>query len=176
MSGPDADVRRAVVDDAETIALIHGRAMRAAYRHLLPSSYLDREDFVQSETDRLATSLSRTESTVHIWLAPSDAPCGYVVCGPSLEDDGASDWGAVYDLFVDPSRWGRNVGRGLLEAAEADLAGRGCRTAILHVYKDNTEARAFYERLGWRADGREFNSGPPFELETLRYRTGLGTA
>jgi len=111
---------------------------------------------------------------VRTWLVSADEqPCGYVVCGPSVEDDGASHWGAVYDLFVDPDHWGRGIGRVLIGAAREDLSERGSRTAILHTYKDNAEARAFYERLGWWADGREFSSGPPFELDTLRYRMEL---
>jgi len=47
-------------------------------------------------------------------------------------------------LFVDPAFTGRGAGRALLREAEA----RGTRT--LECFRDNPQARRFYERAGWR--------------------------
>lgn len=47
-------------------------------------------------------------------------------------------------LFVDPRRIGRGAGRRLLRHVER----RGVRT--LECFRDNLQARRFYERAGWR--------------------------
>ena len=47
-------------------------------------------------------------------------------------------------LFVEPRRVGRGTGRRLLRACER----RGVRS--LECFRDNLQARRFYERAGWR--------------------------
>ena len=61
------------------------------------------------------------------------------------------------NLFVVPSRWGSGVADALHDAAVA--AG----TRQLDVMEENARARRFYERHGWRLDGRrEHSEYPPF--------------
>ena len=47
-------------------------------------------------------------------------------------------------LFVAPDRQGRGVGRALLSAAQMEGA------VSLECFRDNHQARRFYERAGWR--------------------------
>jgi putative acetyltransferase len=63
------------------------------------------------------------------------------IVGFSLVRDGHIDM-----LFVDPAAQSRGVGKALLAGCEAV----GART--LECFRDNHEARAFYERHGWRLD------------------------
>lgn len=51
--------------------------------------------------------------------------------------------GHIDMLFVDPATQARGVGKALLAAAEA----AGARS--LECFRDNLEARAFYEKHGW---------------------------
>ena len=171
---PDTGVkiRLARPSDAESLARVHVTAMRVAYRHLMPADFLDSADRIDNETAEFVDRMSEPESNVRVWLAESRAEtCGYVVTGPSFETDGAPDWAALY-APVTPAFWKRGVGRAT-EAASSDLTERGFHHAVLYVYRDNLEARAFDDRLGWRADGKEFSSGQPFHLDTLRYKVSL---
>jgi ribosomal protein S18 acetylase RimI-like enzyme len=71
-------------------------------------------------------------------------------------------WGVLDNLAVG-RRWRRRgVGRALTLAAEAWALQRGAQWLELVVYDFNTEARAFYEALGYR-------------LATLKLRKPLGT-
>jgi GNAT superfamily N-acetyltransferase len=58
------------------------------------------------------------------------------------------------DLFVTEAARGRGVGAGLVEAAIARAAGRGCRRVELDVSDGNPAALALYERFGF-ATGKE---------------------
>jgi GNAT superfamily N-acetyltransferase len=62
--------------------------------------------------------------------------------------------GYVSHLYVHPERWGEGIASGLLELAEAAMTDDGYTRAILWT-PTGAPARRFYERCGWREDGRE---------------------
>jgi ribosomal protein S18 acetylase RimI-like enzyme len=57
--------------------------------------------------------------------------------------------GHVADIVVAKAGEGRGVGRALLDAAERWSTGHGYRLLTLHVFSENTHARAVYERVGY---------------------------
>jgi len=79
--------------------------------------------------------------------------------------------GYVSHLYVHPDRWGRGVASGLLELAETAMREAGHDRAILWTPTD-APARGFYERCGWRPDGRERWSGE-LQLPMVGYEKHL---
>jgi GNAT superfamily N-acetyltransferase len=71
-------------------------------------------------------------------------------------DEGAAVPGVGYvsHLYVEPSRWDGGIASGLLELAESAMQETACERAILWT-PTAAPARRFYERCGWRLDGRE---------------------
>lgn len=71
-------------------------------------------------------------------------------------DEGQELPGVAYvsHLYVEPSRWGRGIARGLLELAEEAMRNRDFVRALLWT-PTAAPARGFYERCGWTFDGRE---------------------
>ena len=64
--------------------------------------------------------------------------------------DGHRGW--VYYVAVDPSARGRDLGRQIMRAAERWLRQRGAVKVQLMVRAGNTEALAFYDRVGYSAE------------------------
>jgi GNAT superfamily N-acetyltransferase len=62
--------------------------------------------------------------------------------------------GYVSHLYVEPSRRGHGIGGGLMGTAEKAMRAGGCTSSILWT-PEGAPARGFYERCGWRRDGRE---------------------
>ena len=62
--------------------------------------------------------------------------------------------GYVSHLYVHPDRWGEGIARALLELAETAMREADHTHAILWT-PTGALARGFYERCGWRGDGRE---------------------
>lgn len=60
--------------------------------------------------------------------------------------------GWIHYLAVSPERRRLGIGRALMEEAERRLRALGCPKINLQVRKDNTEAGAFYARIGFRED------------------------
>ncbi|MFD4787316.1 GNAT family N-acetyltransferase [Streptomyces sp. NPDC058459] len=65
----------------------------------------------------------------------------------------------LYALYADPAHIGTGVGRVLLAEALACTAGRP--RVLVRVLRDNTRARRFYERAGFRPDGAEDGASVP---------------
>jgi len=78
----------------------------------------------------------------------AEKPLGYLLHTPAYDSDTAQRGIFVIDLWVRP--WTRRLGVGrLLMTAAADLAKqRGGSFLFWSVYKPNTLARQFYDKLG----------------------------
>jgi GNAT superfamily N-acetyltransferase len=63
------------------------------------------------------------------------------------------DW--LEDLWIAKGHRGRHLGARLLAIAEQEIAARGFARARLRVVAENTAARDFYARHGWR-EGRRY--------------------
>jgi ribosomal protein S18 acetylase RimI-like enzyme len=57
-------------------------------------------------------------------------------------------------IAVDPARWGSGLATELLCSAAGEMRDAGYAEAYLWCGESNARARRFYEREGWREDGR----------------------
>lgn len=166
------ELRGAEATDARGIAAVHVRAWQAAYSGLLPATVLD------------SLSVGQREAQWRQWLGERDASFTRVAeiegriagfCSaatPSRDDDADMNTAEIAALYVAPDLWRRGVGRALLDAALIELRARGYQEATLWVLDGNTQGRAFYEALGWRADGAEKTHDDDGYKE-VRLRTSL---
>ena len=70
----------------------------------------------------------------------------------------------LYDIFIDPAMHGRGLGKILLKACEEESVKNRCLTVHLEVRTDNTDAIAFYKKMGYHEIGTEddyYNDGSP---------------
>ncbi|WP_168014129.1 GNAT family N-acetyltransferase [Halomonas salinarum] len=144
-------IRTAEEADAAEVARIHVETWRIAYAGIVPDSHLaclnkeDREDWW---TRTLSNSIEGTRLAV----LPDGAVVGWTSFGPSRDDDGQGV-GELYAIYLDHSRWGQGMGRGLLDDAVLQLMNKGYRSITLWVLEENLHARRFYEMAGFHLDG-----------------------
>ena len=79
-------------------------------------------------------------------------------------------------LFVLPCEWGSGVADRLHDAAVQRLRGWGGGHCRLSVLEENPRARRFYERRGWRLDGRRTRTPFPPHPTMVGYTLRLGAA
>jgi GNAT superfamily N-acetyltransferase len=151
-------IRPAAGRDAAAIARIYVDAWRSSYAAILPHRVL-----IGMSCERQAREWSwvignRAEAQPVIVAAEADGGVvGFASFGaarpagrPASRDfDGDRDAkvGEAYTLYVQPEFQERGIGRRLLAAAFAAMAGRGYGRGFLWVLRDNP-ARYFYERVG----------------------------
>lgn len=62
--------------------------------------------------------------------------------------------GQVLSIHVEPVLTNRGIGRHLINHAVDELGATGCSRVTLWVVVSNPQSRGFYERLGWKSDGK----------------------
>lgn len=139
-------VRRAVVEDAPSIARINVAAWRSAYVGIVPDEYLSAMS-TEQRTPRWQQILS-TPGPYATFLAldADDAVAGYCSLG-------AQDSAELMAIYVDPARHRTGAGRAVHDAAIAWLRESDFDQAGLWVFAANERARAFYTAHGWAPDG-----------------------
>ncbi len=166
------------VQDAAGITTVHVRSWQAAYKGILPETYLDA--LGEDEASRRARWRVRIgapdDPRTKTWVAVSEGRvAGFAVSGHGRDEDVGPEVGELQAIYVDPNAWGAGAGSAHMRTAIRHLTDSGYSEAILWVFEENTQARGFYERHGWKVDG----STHIFERETtetleVRYRRPLG--
>ena len=161
------EVRDADVDDADAIATAHIDAWRAGYRGVVPDEYLDAEEFASSRRDRwrswswqqipesrlfVVTLQGRVVGFGH--AGPEQVAAHGIETPESERGDGEAR-GEIYGFYLHPAAWGSGGAGALMSRCEEFLRDEGFASATLWVLRDNPRARAFYEKAGWRATGKE---------------------
>lgn len=99
-------------------------------------------------------ALDRVESGEVDYLVVR-APSGYPIAKGGIDYASKPGTGTLTQLSTADELQGRGIGAHLIAVAEQRMRQRGVHTAELGVEDDNPRARALYERLGYRAVGRQ---------------------
>jgi GNAT superfamily N-acetyltransferase len=128
-------VRAAHEDEAGLLLAIQREAAIAAYAHVFPQ---ERYPFPDAAI-RAEWEAALRDPEVEVYVT-DDEPLGTVSIGH----------GYLRTLYVVPAAWRRGIGSALHDHALARLRERGVGEARLWTLAENSVARAFYERRGWR--------------------------
>jgi len=144
--------------DAEDLARVHVAAWRETYRGLLPDAYLARLS-EQGHARRFLRALIRPgPDEVTLAAADRGGLVGYAQGGPSRR--GAPGEAEVATLYLVRAAQGVGLGRRLLADMARALAGRGARSLVISVLRENAAARGFYEHLGGEPEPPRAEPGP----------------
>ena len=149
-------------DEAEALFELYRRTALVAYAHVFPPErYPFPDDAVRASWRDVVARHGRGHQVA---VAEEEATVvGAVVAAP----------GTLEHLFVVPERWGTGVADALHEAALAVSREAGAAACRLEVLEENRRARRFYERRGWRLDGRRRQGEFPPHLAVVGYSLPL---
>jgi GNAT superfamily N-acetyltransferase len=157
-------IRNAVLEDLDAIVTVHTQA-RAAY-YLEAGSSQQEIDPPGSAEKRRKTWAGLLRSDAHVLCALwADRVVGIALMAPAkpalaetdaaAEPETAATAGELYALHILRSHWGRGVGSRLHSAYVEYLQSSSLSTGELEVWDRNSRARTFYDRRGWKLDGRQ---------------------
>jgi ribosomal protein S18 acetylase RimI-like enzyme len=148
----EAHIRRATQDDAKIIAQLGVAAWRESYAALMPPEALDALD-VEKQAARWREIFRANDGdgvcAVFLVSGEGESPCGFGACGrqrsPRLAEAGfpVEFWG----LYLLRRAQRRGIGRALMGAMAKHLIAHGFSCASVWVFRDNPDARLFYEAL-----------------------------
>lgn len=167
-------LRQARPSDARGIAQVHIASWQEAYRGILPDRVLDNLAVEQS------ASVWEARLNEGAWqvlvFERENSITGFASFGPSRDENADErEVGEIYTVYVDPQQWRNGYGSALAQAAMDALAEQGFSEVALWVLRKNEQAKAFYEAMGFEADGAQkvVTRRDGTELHEARYRRSL---
>ena len=166
-------IRRAGPDDVGTVARIHVASWQVADRGIMPDDVIVRTDVAYRTTFWRARIVDH-EGPVFLLEAEGRPVAFCQMIATKDADDDPKRVGHITSLHVLPDVRGSGYGRRLLEHALREFRRRGFTEVTLWVLEENRKARAFYERMGFMADGGR-KSYPGTTVPEVRYRAHIAT-
>ncbi len=154
----EAQIRLATVQDADAIARVLVDAWRESYASLMPPEALERLN-VEEQASRWRETIQAcsedSAGTVIVAGRLGEAVFGFGACGrqrsPRLQDAGFPvEFSSLYLLR---RAQGRGLGRALMQLMATHLTKNGFASASAWVFRDNFDARRFYEAVGGERTG-----------------------
>lgn len=134
-------VRQARSDEVEDLFRLQRSSALAGFAHIFNPN----EHPFPDEAERIRWSEYVGSPNVTVLVAESaDVSVGVAVI----------DGGVLERLFVAPGQWGKGIGSLLHDAVVDFMRGKGWPESQLWVLEENHQARTFYEKRGWKLDGR----------------------
>lgn len=166
-------VRRAVESDARAIAEVHVASWKAAYRGMLPDSFLDRLDAEKGVP--VWTNIVKNPDIDTFVAVAGDRVVGFATLHSSRDCDADGNTGEISAIYVAPGAWRQGYGRSLMNAVLKQAKDKGFRSITLWVLEPNHRARRFYEALGFSTDGstKTEKMSDNVALNEVRYRIDL---
>ncbi len=146
-------VRSAVYKDLSRIAEIHVFGWRNAYRGIVTDDFLFNKLSVRNSLERYEKKWEMTNDKFYV-NEDNGIINGFMIFG-SCRDSDKPEAFELYAIYVEPLMLHQGIGRKLLEKFESIGIESGYSENIVWVFKENIQARKFYEKMGYKEEGKE---------------------
>jgi ribosomal protein S18 acetylase RimI-like enzyme len=167
-----ATLRRATIEDADTVSSLGARTFTETFAHLYPTQ--DLETFLAYAYGLERTRNDLADPAKAAWLLEDDGEAiGYALAGPCglPHPDARPEHGELYRIYVLKSHQGGGRGSMLLNTALDWLEKDGPRPLWIGVWSENFGAQKLYGRLGFEKVGEyHFPVGDTKDLEFILRR------
>ena len=162
------NIRKAIPADAPAIARLLVLAWQKAYRGILSDARLASQN-VDERTQKIQNGIAtRLDFRYHVLEADGDI-AGISLCCPCSDADLTKAL-EIQAFYIHPHYQRQGLGRILMRHTLADLRASGDAAIALWVLKENHNARAFYEQMGFMADSAEKLLAHLDNAPVVRYR------
>ncbi|MCQ4924548.1 GNAT family N-acetyltransferase [Tissierella carlieri] len=161
------EIRRARIEDAESLANIIVESWRSAYIDIIPKDEIVR--FLDKERRQKQFEKFIQDDEIILLGTCDDIPSGLVFANKD-NDEGLERCGAIYSIYLLEEYWGKGLATKLMDEIINILKKEGCKRASLWVFESNIRARTFYEKHGFIFDGtKKYShfSNKPIELRYI---------
>lgn len=140
-------IRPMTVLDAKEVAVIHTESWQYAYKGIVPQDYLDAID-ADKRAVNWAKGIEEDSNLIRLVAVEEGKILGFA-CGLNTRDKQNPHMEAeLWAIYVSPKEINKKVGSTLFEAFKTSLLEKNMMTMNIWVFKDNHNARKFYEKMG----------------------------
>lgn len=147
------DIRLADKKDIPVIAEIINDTWKVAYKDIVPESDMINYTDKTRRENQIADFIDKGEPVFYI-ANNNSIDCG-IISYKKYEENDYSDCAYIMQLYVLPESQKTGVGKALMEHINNVIREKGYKRIILNTLEKNSNARAFYEKLGYVYIGAE---------------------
>lgn len=145
-------VRLATENDALNIATIHVTSWQKVYENKIHASILANLS-IEKRAQQWRAIISKNIPVLVLEFGEDIA--GFSCLCPARDNDlNATQCGEITAIYLKPTVWRQGLGKLLCLASFEKLAAMNFSEVILWVLAENTQARKFYEAMGFRDAGK----------------------
>lgn len=161
----EVNIRLAILDDAKYCANIHAASWNFAYSDIVAKEIIDKHN---SRWPMIWDKLLINNIDSHYVIKLDDLIIGFLTITVARDDDLNESFYEIVGLYLVPEHIGAGYGKQTMDWIKKEIKSRGYDKISLWVLEENNRARRFYEKLGFKADGKIKPSGLAETLE-VRY-------
>jgi ribosomal protein S18 acetylase RimI-like enzyme len=141
----EVKVRRAALEDADSIAVVQVESWRKTYAGILPEAYLES---LNIEKHAMIWRQIMREARMFVFVAEDSwGIFGFISGGPIREPMEGYD-AELYAIYLMPARQRRGVGQELALTLREALLMESFSSMVVWVLEQNAPAISFYKRIG----------------------------
>ncbi|CAM4399812.1 MAG: Mycothiol acetyltransferase [Legionella sp.] len=165
-------IRIATIQDAEAISQVHICSWQKMYKEFIPEEVL--KNLSLSERTQQWSEL--INQNVRVLICEMEQQLvGFASICAFRGNSAQSAFGEISAIYLHPDYWRMGLGSQLCLAAMSELVELGYKKVGLWVLEENSQARSFYEALGFKlsesAKFEEFYEGGALLKEVLYVKT-----
>jgi GNAT superfamily N-acetyltransferase len=146
-------IRQAKKEDAARMAEIHIFGWRSAYRGIVDDDYLFAKLSVAKRIIKFEKAIEEGKEN-NLVFEEDGIIKAFMTIGKCRNDDKKEAY-ELWGIYVEPLMKRNGIGRTMINYCEDIARENGHKENVLWVLKDNIASRAFYEKMGYIADGKE---------------------
>ena len=159
---------RAAKNMAEDLGRIHAASWQAAYKGIVPDSYL--ENFTTQKRAEVFRKAMAIGSEEYYLFKADGCPAGLALLHKSHEEGMEPTDGEIYAIYVHPDYWGTPITGMAIRFCVDRLTELGYSRLFIWVLEQNIRARRFYEKHGFLPDGKSKEIEVGETLIEIRYK------
>jgi ribosomal protein S18 acetylase RimI-like enzyme len=141
----EVKVRRAAVEDAESIGLVQVESWRKTYAGILPDAHLES---LNIEKHALFWRQSLREGRMYVFVAEDSWGIFGFIAGGAIREPIEGYDAELYAIYLMPARQRRGVGQELALTLREALLMESFNSMVVWVLEQNLPAVSFYKKLG----------------------------
>ena len=150
------DIRLATLYDAKCCADIHAKSWEFAYRDIVSKDIIDKHNI---RWPMIWDKMLANNTNSHYVVIYDSIIIGFLTIAISRDDDLNKSFYEIIGLYLSPQYISRGFGKLTMDWIKQEVKSRGYDKISLWVLEENTHARKFYEKAGFKADGKNKPSG-----------------
>ena len=163
-------IRLAVPDDAPDMAEVHMRSWEAAYKDIIPADYIREKN---TESPALWEKILNGANTTQYIIKKDGKTAGMLGMGKSRDDDVSDGTYELMGLYLLPEYFRQGIGTQAMEFAFGKARSLDMKIITVWLLEDNFNAKMFYEKFGFVADGKSNERDFGKTLKSIRMRREL---